>query len=346
MGMNKTFTIASCALLAAAAAGGAVHNIDREAVSVYVYRRTLDAYVGEYGELAAQMRREENVGAVFLSVSMIHLPEPDYAQMVRDFVSAVHGQNIFVHAMYLQDETSLDDLDVARTRTQEIINFHNQSGPGEQFDGFTIDVEPERTSDWDDVDKRFGLVKKLLSVMEAIRGVMAANGCDEPFSASLWAHYMKDGTLRPYLTYNGESVGYPDDFLQWADFVILMSYDDDSSDIVEAVEDEIESAGRNDSVMVGVATKEGDSDDTTFWEEGWQALCSAMGEVRVSFDFYTGPLLGFVVFEYESYNILKTATPPWTMINFQPITSVPPPDCLKDSGLSYGMMGGYHYGWR
>jgi hypothetical protein len=330
------------------------HNIDRDTVAVYVYTRTVDAYAGAYGTLAARMRNDENVGALFLSVSMRKLDptdaeyDSDYAPMIRSFVAAMHEEGIFVHAMYLQDETSLDNPALAQSRTSEIIAFDAQSATLEKFDGLNLDIEPERTDDWDYESMRFSLVQKLLAVMQAIRGEMTSTGCILPLSSALYAYYMEDGELQSYFTKNGISLGYPDDFLDWVDFVILMSYDDDYLDVISVVKDEIGHASRNGSIIVGMKTKDSGSDDGTFWDEGWQALCTAIGEVRSAFDYSGGPLMGFAVFEYDSYAALKAAdpAPDDLKISFQGASGVLPQGYRKDPGLPYGIMGDLHYGWR
>lgn len=348
-------SIVVCVLLAVTPVPAApLHNTDRETISVYVYTRTVDAYAGDYETLAAQMRDDENVGALFLSVGMKKLDptdseyDPAYAPKIRAFVAAMHGKGIFVHAMYLQDETCLDDLALARSRTEEIIAFDVQSATLEKFDGLHLDIEPERADDWDYESRRFGLVQKLLAVMQAIRGEMTSAGCSLPLSSSLGADYMEGGELQSYLTRNGQSLGYPDDFLAWVDFVLLMSYEDDYLHCINQVKDEIECAGTDGSIMLGMKTKNSGSNDGTFWEEGWQTLCTAMGELRSGFDYSGGPLMGFVVFEYESFTALKAAeyAPADLKISFQGATATLSRGFRRDPGLPYGIMGDLHYGWR
>ncbi|MEI6632309.1 MAG: hypothetical protein WCP22_00665 [Chlamydiota bacterium] len=344
--LGSVLCSAIAALSPAYASPGDTHFIDRDALSVYFYTSTLYAYDGSYPALAAQMRDAENIGAVFLSVSMLHLAETDYARIVRDFIEAMHGENIYVHAMYLQDATILDNIALARTRTQEIIAFHNASPAQSKFDGLTLDIEPESTDEWDTESNRFGLVRELLSVMEAIHEELTDSALDLPLSSALYAHYMKNGALRSWLTVNGESVGYPSDFLRFMDFLILMSYDDDPADIVDYLQDELAYAGEDDSILAGIKTKNSGDDDTTSWQEGWEALCSAVGEVRCSLDSTSGPLLGFAVFEYESYRAMKGLAPVDLRINFQAHVATRPAGYLEDLALPYGVMGGYRFGWR
>lgn len=311
-------------------------------ISVKVFNDSWNVGPVDFTALAEKMATEENIGTVFLSIDMHNLDDLSdpadlaYAAKVRSFVSAMHLKDISVHAIFITYRGVLFSLSppfyytgsvpanctplstnyTALERVQDLIAFQNASPAPEKFDGFNIDVEPEATCVWKlDINTRFGLVQSLLDLMGDIDQEMNAlpDPLNIPFSASIYAYYMNNAGLQPHFTQmqNGVSVsvGYPTDFLQYCDFLILMSYDDNYGDVIDAVDDEIDyissqSIPYSNSIMVGLKTKDVGLGNTTFWQEGYYELDRAMKEIREVLESYD-PFGGFVIFEYKSYVELK-----------------------------------------
>jgi hypothetical protein len=72
----------------------------------------------DFTALAEKMATEENIGTVFLSISVFDLNDPQYAAKVRSFVSAMHLNDISVHAIFIQNKYVLLDF-LFYTRSQQ-----------------------------------------------------------------------------------------------------------------------------------------------------------------------------------------------------------------------------------
>ena len=281
-----------------------VNGIYKDKMTVMVYAKTLNDNEDSYSALAERMSEKEDIGAVLLNVNAFKLRYDGYSKNVRAFISAMHKEGIFVHAVFLRSEKMLDNLRAIANRTQKLIAFQNKSSNVEKFDGVMIDIAPESMASWNNnVGARYDLVKKLISVMDAVKDELIEANMSVPFSAVVSADFMKDGLLQSYLTQDGKSIGSPDDFLSLCDFIMLKSYDDDASDVIDIVKDEIQSANKSNSILVSLKTKKKDDDDTTFWQEGYNALVAANVKVKTQFK-ADSAFLGTGVYEYESYRKL------------------------------------------
>jgi hypothetical protein len=273
-----------------------INNFYKDKITIKMYQRTLDRFAGKYKQLAREITKY-GIGAVIFSFDINRATkDKDYANKTRAFVSEMHKNRIFVHAMFIQNEEVLDNSILVRDRITKLIAFQKQSKILEKFDGINIDVEPERTLLWkESKDNRNALVEKLINVMQVIRQELNKEKGRLVFSADGYAYYMKDMGLQPHF-----QVGKPSDFLQYIDVWILMAYDDDAKDIIDAVDDEIDETDKQDSIMVCLKTKDNDGDGTTFAQEGKAVLNSSIEEINTYFQ-SSMPYVGIGIFEYDSY---------------------------------------------
>jgi len=111
------------------------------------------------------------------------------------------------------------------------------------------------------------------------------------------AHFFHDHYLKKDL-----SVGSINDFLRVANYVIIMDYSDNVKKLIRFVEKEINDAEKSDSIMVALKTKSNKmgNSDTTFWEEGINALDNAVKKIYLKFK-EEKSFRGIAVFEYDSF---------------------------------------------
>ncbi len=273
-------------------------------LGAYLYRPYFNSYVGTDEQLVSEIQ-QTGVNTVFLSIEHWSLDEQTYQNRLRGFIAEAHRSEVYVHALCLQTADYLDDFQSAIDVINQVVDFNDESAPDEKLDGIRINVEPVTHANWDNSEYGIGgerdqLMLKLVDLMRVVyeasngRGLLLSSGVD-----IFYYNRKLSGDL---------SVGSPDDFLTYNDFLVYMDYTDNVSEIIDWVDEEIDDASYPDSYTVALKCKpDEDAPDTTFYDEGWSAYMAAIDGVLTTFS-SSDSFLGAVVFKYSSLRDLYVAS--------------------------------------
>lgn len=310
-------TAAAALVLLGLAPYGAAAGAPRE-FHVYLYSRTLDGCKGRFSELAHDLSSLGFTDA-YLSLSVSRLrSDPSYPSGVRRFNESCHARGIRVHALLLQGKNPYLDKEKSEKDIGCVLSFNASSPRNGKFDGITFDLEPHVLKEkygvpadfpaWDQSDG-YGirgpndkLVQLTLHILEGAGRQIKPAGL---VTSEAIGHFFHDRTKNRDL-----SSGDVNDFLKFVDFVILMDYSDDVRLLKKFAREEIVAARRPRSVVICLKTRsnplpgrDGRGPETTFHEEGWEALQRAISELEKEFRRFPA-FRAIGIFEYESYRAM------------------------------------------
>jgi len=285
---------------------------------VYLYSRTFEACKGRFSELAQDL---SSLGFtdVYSSLSASRLQsDSSYLSQVRRFNASCHAHGIRVHALLLQGKNPYLKKEKPEKDIGDTLSFNASSHGNEKFDGITFDLEPHILKEKYGIPKNFPawdsprgygiggpndrLVQRTLHILEKAGKQIKPAAL---VTSEAIGHFFHDRAKKKDL-----SVGEVNDFLKFVDFVILMDYSDDIRLLKKFAREEIGAARQPRSIVICLKTRsnplpgrDGRGPETTFREEGWEALQRAISDLEKEFCRFSA-FRAIGIFEYESYHAM------------------------------------------
>jgi hypothetical protein len=230
---------------------------------VYVYRRTLDRYVGRESALALRCA-EAGIGEVYLAFSnqRYSANDAEYLKSIRATVASFHEKGIQVHALALDDPKLVFDDAKAVQIVKHVLSYNAGSPENARFTGICADIEPHILKEknqpvhgsfpivWSTETYGIGgpndqLVGKSIRVIDVICKASSGLPVSQAVAATIYRR-LKRGEL---------SCGTPTDYLNaGCRFLLLMAYSNQANKVVSHSMPFLQDSPKPNSVMVAVKT--------------------------------------------------------------------------------------------
>mgnify|MGYP003800769569 CR=1 FL=1 len=216
---------------------------------------------------------------------------------LRAFLADAHSRGLEIELLAGNPQWAMPD---GRRKGEKVCAglaaFNAAGAPAQRFDGMQLDVEPHAHPDWP--AKAAALWDEYILLHSACQSrVRAYNGANRPA--------IRLGAAIPRW-YDSDSNPVSDHarIQDAVDYAAIMDYTDDMQSLVADARNELEyanAAGKK--VVVGVETSRQEPETITFFEEGWDALESALSAARPALA--ANPSFeGYAIHYYSSYRSL------------------------------------------
>jgi hypothetical protein len=249
--------------------------------------------------------KEHQVNTLFLNMS----PYPDnqynkaYLADLKAFNRKVHDEGMKVNALRAMPMSAKliypKGHYVAVTYLRDFLKFNKTLPRQERFDGFILDLDPRTLGGWSentkDIQRHF-----VDFVLEMHKTVIE-------FQQELKLGWAMPPTF--------DQFDWLNEVYTYIDFVVLLSYSDQVEDILALSEGELaQGVATKTQVVLGlqtvdVAMESGESESTTFFEEGWASMNSAM--TRINKRLRKTPVFGgFSIMDYQGLKAMTAGDAP------------------------------------
>ena len=193
---------------------------------------------------------------------------------------------------------------------KSILDYNEQVGADERFDGFQSDVEPGCLKEYHQTkEKRREINRNFIQLHADCRKMISGRKVkDFTFGIALFEHYDTPGREGKIL-WNGKKKLVCDHFIDFVDYFAMMSYHDIADETIGGVKYEVKLAGEHGKkAWVGyetldMATRYGGSRAITFYEEGLDKMEEEIAKAVDVFKDQPG-FGGIAVHYYDSYRRL------------------------------------------
>jgi len=224
--------------------------------------------------------------------------EPEYANGLADFLKQAHSQNLKVEALTGTPVWSLKDYHKQCLDWVEAFLRFNKTRPQDmQMDGFSLDVEPYLTSEWQ--TDRETVKADYLELLSKVRNLLNSYKQKTVLGVAISPFYTDID--------NGK---FEENILGFVDYAAVMAYYDDPNKIIEKVAPHLALADKmQKKICIGVETQDlialnqGER-RFTFFEEGWEYMEDALAQVKEAFKSHPS-FEGFAIHCDYSYMLLQ-----------------------------------------
>ncbi|RJP69109.1 MAG: T9SS C-terminal target domain-containing protein [Ignavibacteriales bacterium] len=211
------------------------------------------------------------------------------------FIKEAHQLGIEIEYLDGSSDWATTNQSSGKQRLKEVLKFNAEAiTPEEKFDGIQYDVEPYLLSGWSEASTRMQIWNSFIGFITEMKGMVDSVNDGTYFGVAI---------PRWYDTKPG--MEYLKNLINIVDYVAMMDYVDTEQRIINDAQDEINYANTvsGKKVIIGVETKELDTETTSFNEEGWGNMESMLYGVD---KFYRGneSYDGIAIHAYNYYKKL------------------------------------------